>query len=164
MKEHIRRACWVAVLIVASAGPGVPASASAAPLDGHWKLWLDYPCKASDKACLNRPSDWFALYLWSSGNHICGQHQATAYFGNQVDEDEGADTSIFGTFNGNQAEVAWKSSWGGSGHAKLDVEGGRLKWHVTDKDEGVSYYPVDAVLMKTHEKPTPWGPSATCKG
>ena len=72
---------------------------------------------------------------------------ATGHMGNRVDENDAA-PSIAGPIKGNKAIVAYQSSWGGTGHARIERIGNILHWHVIDRDNGQSWIWDDASLRR----------------
>lgn len=113
--------------------------------DGRWSV--TFPCNLTKDACAGR-SDVFSLDLWSNGSRLCGNHLATANLGNRVDENDGSLPSIVGTINGPSATIAFKSSWGGAGRAKVTRIGNRLFWQVIDQDNAGNWFPGEEILTK----------------
>ncbi len=139
-------ACLSCVSVAATA------TARTSSLDGTWHV--NYPCLLSAAECQGR-SDEFTLWFRSAGNHLCGDHLATAHLGDRVDEgDLIGSPSIVGTVTGAEASVTFKSTWGGTGHAQLSVQDGTLRWHVTDKD-GIYWLPDDATLHRSKDSTLP---------
>jgi hypothetical protein len=60
--------------------------------------------------------------------------------------------------------VRFHSHWGAWGHAEIRVRDGKLSWKVVDQDDGVSWMPDEAELVRTPA--SGWGgkPPATCSG
>lgn len=147
---------WSTLALVAGLW-AAPVLANASPLDGEWRI--EYPCSPSEPACEGR-SDAVIIYLWSRGTRLCGGHMISAHWGNRVDgSDEMGGPSIFGTVTGTRATVAFRSAWGGSGHARLVLKDGQLHWHTTDTGEGTSWFPDDVTLIRSE---TPMRSAVAC--
>ena len=138
------------VILTLSVWVAIAANASAASLDGSWAATTP-PCSAGDSTCWGS-SDLFTLDVWSSGSRLCATHAATSHLGKRVDEDEDYTPSIEGTIKNGTATVAFKSHFGGSGHATITLQGHDLLWHVTDH-VGDFWIPSDAILAKQAPNP-----------
>lgn len=113
--------------------------------NGRWSV--TFPCLLSKAECDGR-SDVFDVDFWSRGSRLCGSHFVTAHLGNRVDGNDGDRPSIVGTIDGPTATVAFKSSWGGSGHAKVIKIDDHLFWRIIDHDDVDSWFPDEAVLTQ----------------
>jgi hypothetical protein len=104
----------------------------------------------------------FEIDFWSGGPRLCGSHFVTAHLGNRVDENRGDRPSIVGMIDGPKATVAFKSSWGGSGHAKVIKINEHLFWQITDHDDLDSWFPYEAVLTRRPKSVTEQAAPETC--
>jgi uncharacterized protein len=124
--------------------------ASASPLVGVWKK--EYSCDQLSgiyaERCKQGKRDKFQLSIVVEGNNICALHVIWANMGNRVDEVEDLQPSMTGKTNGNTATVRFSSTWGGTGTATLRVQGSELHWKVSGKNEGESWIPDEAVLVR----------------
>lgn len=124
--------------------------ASNSPLAGVWKK--EYSCDQLSgiyaESCKQGERDKFQLSIVVEGDKVCALHVVWANMGNRVDEVEDRHPSMTGKTNGNTATVRFSSTWGGTGTATLRVQGGELHWKVSGKDEGESWIPDDAVLVR----------------
>jgi hypothetical protein len=115
------------------------------PMDGSWQVVFPSDSRSGS---VDADSDSFSLDIWSNGNSLCANHQATAHLGMRVDEDEDDSPSVTGTIKGSSALVDYRSTgWGGSGHAKIWVKGKTLHWHVLS-ETGETWFPSDANLTR----------------
>lgn len=152
---RILLACLVPTLFFAPVSVQAESGNINSPFDGAWHI--TYPCKGStgvyEKMCAEGSRDYFELYFWSQGASICGTHSATGHLGNRIDEVDGWTPSITGHIEGKAANIAFRSSWGASGHARISIKGNRLHWKMTDEipnpvSGNLSWMPRDAVLPK----------------
>jgi hypothetical protein len=127
-------------------------TSSAAPLDGEWKF--TWSCEGATgmyaEECAQGARDYFLLELWTEKDAVCGFHTATAPLGNRVDEGDLLDgnPTITGTVDGTSAKVTFRSAWGATGSATLQVEGDKLQWKILTQSEGMSWVPKMATLDK----------------
>ena len=139
-------------LFVLSLTVGCATNAAASPFDGKWSI--EWPCEGAVgiyvEMCAQGSRDYFLLDLWTTGSAVCGSHIATAHLGNRVDDGGQLDgnPTLTGTMDGSSAKVEYRSAWGATGLATLQVEGDQLRWKVQSQSEGVSWLPDDAVLKK----------------
>ena len=128
------------------------ATSAAGPLDGEWKF--TWSCEGATgmyaESCARGDRDYFFLELWTKRNAVCGFHTATAQLGNRVDEGDQLDgnPTITGTVDGTSATVTFRSAWGATGTATLQVEGDKLQWKILTQSEGMSWVPKMATLDK----------------
>lgn len=144
------RVLWLMLLATC-----LSAQASQDRLQGDWQVV--WSCKGAIGSfadrCAEGDRDYFKLSLVVRDNHICGLHTATAHLGNRVDEGDLLDgkPTIEGVTSGLTANVNFRSAWGATGVAKIDLAAGKLHWHVITQSEGDSWIPKDAVLIKQSE-------------
>jgi uncharacterized protein len=139
-------------------------------IDGDWEIV--YSCEGATgiyaERCSNGDRDHFELYLWSTGNHLCGVHAATAQLGNRVDEDEDTENpSINGNINNNSATIEFHSSEGATGEATIKVIKNKLYWKVTKQDSDPKYHfswiiPKEAILLKQTDSKVYQKPDTGC--
>ncbi|MFS2217973.1 lysozyme inhibitor LprI family protein [Telluria sp. Tellsp104] len=124
--------------------------ASPSPLVGIWKK--EYSCDQLSgiyaERCKQGQRDKFQLSIVVQGDNVCALHVVWANMGNRVDEIEDLQPSMTGKTNGNTATIRFSSTWGGTGTATLRVQGSELHWKVSGKDEGESWIPDEAVLVR----------------
>jgi uncharacterized protein len=124
--------------------------ASPSPLVGIWKK--EFSCAqlsgVYEQRCKQGERDKFQLSIVVESGHVCALHVVWANMGNRVDEVEDLQPSMTGKANGNTATVRFSSTWGGTGTATLRVQGNELHWKVSEKDEGESWIPDEAVLER----------------
>lgn len=125
-------------------------SASASPLVGIWKkeFSCDQLSGIYEERCKQGERDSFQLSIAVEGDHVCALHEVSANMGNRVDEVEDLAPSMTGQADGKVAKVRFRSTWGGTGTAVLQVQGNALHWKVTAKDDGESWIPDEAVLKR----------------
>lgn len=124
--------------------------AGPSPLIGIWKK--EYSCDQLRgiyaERCKQGERDKFQLSIVVEDDNICALHVVWARMGNRVDEVEDLQPSMTGKTNGNTATVRFNSTRGGTGIATLRVQGSELRWKVSGKDEGESWIPDEAVLVR----------------
>ena len=124
--------------------------ASPSPLVGIWKR--EYSCDQLSgmyaERCKQGERDKFQLSIVVHGDNVCALHVVWANSGNRVDEVEDLQPSMTGKTDGNTATIRFSSTWGGTGTATLRVQGGELHWKVSGKDEGETWIPDEAVLVR----------------
>ncbi len=104
-------------------------------IDGDWKvIWS---CKGATgqyaERCKQGVRDYFELYLWSTGERLCGVHTATAQFGNVVDEDENTENpSLTGIINNSSADVTLGVTESGPIKATIKVVKDKLLWSINN--------------------------------
>lgn len=142
---------WPALLIIVLAVTS-PAKASG-PFDGNWTF--RYSCDGITglfaERCLRGDGDSFSLLrLTQNGNRICGDHVATAYGQNKVDEGDltGDGPSIYGTLAGNVATVHFRAWTGAIGVATITRRKDSIVWHVVKPIKEQNWFPADAVMNR----------------
>ena len=155
---------WVALVTMAQA--------DSSTIDGDWKLV--WSCEGATgmyaERCKEGDRDYFELYLWSTGNRLCGVHAATAQLGNKVDEDENTDIPwLTGSFKGNSATVIFHSGEKATGKATIKVIKNKLYWKVTkqesDPNDQFSFswiIPKEAILLRQADSESYHKPDKGC--
>jgi len=133
--------CVYQVILLPFLFVGFFKSASAAGIDGEWRVIFN--CREATgvfaKYCKEGRRDMFYLKVWSSKSRVCETHLATAYFGNKVDQ-AGVEPTITGLKTSPVSTVQFLSSWGGHGVTTLEIVQGKLRWNVLS-EEGASWMP-----------------------
>jgi hypothetical protein len=129
---------------------------------GDWEVTL--PCSESDdvygQRCKDGLRNSFALKLAVEGRQVCGLHASVARMGNRVDEAEGPKPSLEGQLSKAVTTIAFQSSFGGTGRARIALKDGLLEWEIVSQDAGEHWLPIRATLLPASS--SQWGQGLQC--
>tara|TARA_B100001971_G_C17960593_1_gene417197 strand:+ start:184 stop:666 length:483 start_codon:yes stop_codon:yes gene_type:complete len=131
-------------------------------------LFISFPAFANGGNIFNGQWGWedehslFTVDLWQDSDILRGKYWAVAMDGNKIDCGTGdeRDINIFGSVNGNVAEVFFFSYYGrgmgdpGScmGKARLILNGDQIQWTITESPTTFYWCPQEALLEKESDK------------